>query len=121
MKVISYAELNGAYSSVFTFLKSRQLYDVKNSLVFSTVEDSNYHYHIPEEAVSLYLFACDGYLYLLIGINNDFSLQRVTDTRLYENVRAHAHRLGDEYPIINLALLNFERKAANIINPKPKI
>lgn len=115
MKLISYAELIGKYSSAYAFLNANHLYNIRDSLVCSTsVEHSQ---RTPEREVSFYVFASDGYLYSLNGVDNAFSLQRISDIREFEIVCSQAHRLGDEYPIINFALFNFERKAAQCINP----
>lgn len=115
MKLISHAELIGKYSSAYAFLNANHLYNITNSLVCSTsVEHSQ---STPERKVSFYVFASDGYLYRLNGVDNAFSLQRVSDTCEFEIVSSQAHRLGDEYPIINFALYNFERKATQSINP----
>lgn len=115
MKLISYADLIGKYSSAYAFLNANHLYNIRDSQVCSTsVEHSQ---STPEREVSFYVFASDGYLYSLNGVDNAFSLQRISDIREFEIVSSQAHRLGDEYPIINFALFNFERKAPQFINP----
>lgn len=115
MEIVSHAELMGRYSSAYAVLKSHHLYDIKNSLVCSTGVE--YCQTPSDKLILFYVFASDGYLYQLDGIDSDFSLRRVTDTCLYKILRSQAHDLGNEYPIINFALLNFERKAKEKVKP----
>ena len=109
LKVLPYTELEEEHSSALAFLEANQLFELYYTLVCH-INSDDAHELCPElkDLESYFVFATDGCLYRLDGTFCGFKLVRITDTRMYERVKAHARALGMEDPMIITILENFE-------------